>query len=186
MADVRKLRPAYAASGERMLPKAAGPSMVPPVSDEAVGMSWSRSHRHWSRRAAARNRVSITQNALCSLRIFSGTSGVRAIWMKRGLPSFSRGEQLVRCRVVVTVAFVGFAEVSLAVGSDEGVELLKAVSLLCQRIGGAGEIQREVSDVEGIRRWDGAGQGVSLYRRCGDRESTGGRLMLTIRRLCRD
>lgn len=36
-----------------------------------------------------------------------------------------------------------------AVGSDEGVELLKAVSLLCQRIRGAGEIQRGVSDVEG-------------------------------------
>ena len=72
------------------------------------------------------------------------------------------------------------------VGSDEGVELLKAVSLFCLRVRGAGEIQRGVSDVEGIRRWDGADQGVSLCRRCGDRESTGGRLMLTIRRLCCD
>ena len=50
------------------------------------------------------------------------------------------------------------AVASEAVGSDEGVELLKAVSLLCQRIRGAGEIQRGVSDVEGIRRRDGAGQ----------------------------
>lgn len=47
---------------------------------------------------------------------------------------------------------------SEAVDSDEGVELLKAVSLFCQRIRGAGEIQRGANDVEGIRR-SGFGSG---------------------------
>ena len=41
---------------------------------------------------------------------------------------------------------------SEAAGSDEGVESLKAVSLLCLRIRGAGEIQCGRSDVEAIRR----------------------------------
>lgn len=157
MAGVRKLRPAYAASGERILPKAEGPSKLLSAPDEAAGMSWSWSQRHWRSRAAARNRVSITQNAPWSLRIFSGTRGVRAIWMKAGLPSFSRGECLARCPVVATVALVGAAGVvsvmravtseefgpgatatevwgtvaSETVGSDEGVGLLKAVSLGC-------------------------------------------------------
>ena len=93
--------------------------------------------------------------------------------MKAGLLALSRGERLVRCPVMAEVDLVGLADVMPAVGtvpsekcgpgavaagavepeavgSDEGVELLKAVSLLCQRIRGAGEIQRGASNVEGI------------------------------------
>lgn len=62
---------------------------------------------------------------------------------------------------------------SEAAGSDEGVELLKAVSLLCQRIRGAGEIQRGASDVEGIRRNDfRAGWPEGVYRCAGARRGS--------------
>lgn len=82
MSGLRKFLPAFAASGLRTEPKEEGDGIPARLSDEAVAIPCSRSQRHWSRRAAARKRVSMTQNAPWFLSTRSGIKGVRATWMK--------------------------------------------------------------------------------------------------------